>query len=678
MKALKTTSLVLLLLLISVYVLLFTPLNTLTIVPIIKDKISKATKIEDIQINHFNLSLSSLEILVLVQNQMIKINSSFGILAKTLDTSYEVDIKDLSTFNKVSNQKLQGTFYTVGTLKGTFDDLNLVGFAKLANGEIDYKLKIDRNNIRDIILDINSIDLPTLLTMVNQPQYINGKLSANTTISSINLEDVQFKANVKAGKFNVAVFQENLALTIPKSKFSLDTNINLQNKIGDFKFDFSSNLIRLWTKGNINLNTLNTNSKYKVLINNLAMLEPIIGIKSKGAIQTNGTIKGDKKDMTIVGKSNLAKGNTTYNINLKNMAINSIKGNIKDTKIDELLSMVNQPKYAKAKLNMNFDIKLLPTLKGSINTAISKGTFNQYFIKKDFDIKLPKYANFNLKTNTTLDKNIIKTNTLLNSFAAKLQTAKTIFDTDTSTLTTDYTLTIPSLKKLYFITNQKMQGNIRVTGDVKFDKSLTANFNSKKFNGDIEGTLKDNNLTVSMKNIESLQLLDMMYYPKVFTSSIDVDLKYNLTTKQGLSQVNTNNGKFLPNKLSNTINQYIKKDLTTEVYKVAILDTKIDNQKLHNHLYMKSENSKIDSSRMLIDLEKSHIDSAFNIDYYSYTLGVEAKGNLSNPKVKIDTGNLIKAKAKEKVQSYIQDKFGDKVDDKIKKKLGGLLNGLFK
>ncbi len=678
MKALKTTSLVLLLLLISVYVLLFTPLNTLTIVPIIKDKISKATKIEDIQINHFNLSLSSLEILVLVQNQMIKINSSFGILAKTLDTSYEVDIKDLSTFNKVSNQKLQGTFYTVGTLKGTFDDLNLVGFAKLANGEIDYKLKIDRNNIRDIILDINSIDLPTLLTMVNQPQYINGKLSANTTISSINLEDVQFKANVKAGKFNVAVFQENLALTIPKSKFSLDTNINLQNKIGDFKFDFSSNLIRLWTKGNINLNTLNTNSKYKVLINNLAMLEPIIGIKSKGAIQTNGTIKGDKKDMTIVGKSNLAKGNTTYNINLKNMAINSIKGNIKDTKIDELLSMVNQPKYAKAKLNMNFDIKLLPTLKGSINTAISKGTFNQYFIKKDFDIKLPKYANFNLKTNTTLDKNIIKTNTLLNSFAAKLQTEKTIFDTDTSTLTTDYTLTIPSLKKLYFITNQKMQGNIRVTGDVKFDKSLTANFNSKKFNGDIEGTLKDNNLTVSMKNIESLQLLDMMYYPKVFTSSIDVDLKYNLTTKQGLSQVNTNNGKFLPNKLSNTINQYIKKDLTTEVYKVAILDTKIDNQKLHNHLYMKSENSKIDSSRMLIDLEKSHIDSAFNIDYYSYTLGVEAKGNLSNPKVKIDTGNLIKAKAKEKVQSYIQDKFGDKVDDKIKKKLGGLLNGLFK
>jgi len=677
MRAIQILFGTLTLIILSVYIVLFTSVNKTLIVPIIEDNIKDASKIKNVEITTFDLTLSSLKLQLLLENQTINVDSTFDLMAKNVDLSYDVNINDLSAFDYVSGQKLKGTFKTAGTLKGTFDNLKLSGIASVAKGDINYNLNIDNKNINNIKATINSIDLSTLMYMVNQPKFIDGKFNSNIDISSLELDKIYFDANVKNGIFNVAIFKKELNLTIPKSDFKLNTNVNLVNKSGKFIFNFDSSLIQLLTNGSIDLNSLNINSKYKVSIDKLAMLEPIINTKLNGSFSTNGTIKGDKNSMKIAGFSDIVNSKTSYNVTLKDLALDKIDANIKNAKLDKILHLVNQPIYAKADLNLDVEINSLDKLNGKITTTLTKGLLNNKIIKRDFNISLPKNATFNLKTLTSLDKNIIDTKSTLNTFAANIETKKSIFDTKTSTFTTDYIASVPKLSKLYFITNQKMRGDIKIDGDVKFKDDLTASFNSNKFNGKINGTLVKDILNLSIKDVNSLKLLNMMYYPEIYNSKINLDLDYNLTSKKGISNLVMNDGKFLTNQLSQTIKKFIKKDLTKEIYKVAKINTKIDDKKLNSTLLMTSTNSKISSQKMFIDLEKSTINSKIDMEYFKYKIGLTLTDDLTSPKVKIDANKLLKSKAKTKVSEAIEKKLGDKLDDDTKKAIGGFLDKLF-
>lgn len=677
MRAIQILFGTLTLILISVYVVLFTPLSKTIIVPIIEDKISDASKIKNVEISTFDLSLSSLKLQLLLENQTINVNSTFDLLGKNVDLAYDVNINNLSAFDYLSGQKLKGTFKTVGTLKGRFDKLKLSGIANVASGKINYNLKIDNNNINNIQANINSIDLATLMYMVNQPKFIDGKFNSNIDISSLDLDKITLDANVKNGIFNVAIFKKELNLNLPKSDFKLNTNVNLVNKSGKFIFNFDSSLIKLLTNGSIDLNSLNIDSKYSVLINKLAMLEPIINTKLNGSFSTNGTVKGDKKSMKIAGYSDIASSKTSYNIALKDLALDKINAKIKNAKLDKILHLVNQPLYAKANLDVDLNINSLDKLNGKITTALTNGLLNKKIIKRDFNITLPKKATFSLKTLTSLDKNIIDTKSTIKTFAANIDTKNSLFDTKTSVFKTDYLINIPKLSKLYFITNQKMRGDIKINGDVEFKDDIAASFNSNKFDGKINGTLVKDILKVSIKDVNSVRLLNMMYYPEIYDSKINLDLDYNLTSKKGISNIVMNDGKFLTNQLSQTIKKFIKKDLTKEIYKVAKINTKIDDKKLKSTLLMTSRNSKISSKKMFIDLEKSTIDSKIDIEYYKYKIGLTLKDKLTSPKVKIDANKLLKSKAKTKVSEAIEKKLGDKLDDDTKKVIGGFLDKLF-
>ena len=559
MKAIKILLGILVLAVISVYVILFTPLNKTVIVPIIEGKISEISKIKSVNISTFNLSLSSLKVQLLLENQIVNVDSTFNLMARDIDLAYDVMINDLSVFNYISGQNLKGTFKTNGTLKGNLDSLKLSGLANIANGNINYKLNIDNNNINNIKTTIDSIDIATLMYMVNQPKFIDGKFNSSIDISSLNLDKINFNANVKHGLFNVAIFKKELNLNIPKSNFKLNTSTSLVEKSGKFKFAFDSSLIKLITKGSIDLNSLNVDSKYNIIINKLAMLEPIINTKLNGSFTTNGTIKGDKKSMKISGFSDVINSKTRYNISLKDLAVDKVDANINSAKLDKILHLINQPIYAKANLDININLNSLDKLNGNITTSLSKGVLNNKVIKKDFNITLPRDATFNLKTATSLDKNIINTKSILNTFAANIQTKQTLFDTKTSLLTTDYIIDIPKLSKLYFLTKQKMRGDMKINGDVKFKDNLTASFNSNKFGGNLNGTLVKDIVKVNIKDINSLRLLNMMFYPEIFDSKINLNLDYDLKSKKGNSILVMNNGKFLTNQLTQTIKNFVKK-----------------------------------------------------------------------------------------------------------------------
>jgi hypothetical protein len=222
-----------------------------------------------------------------------------------------------------------------------------------------------------------------------------------------------------------------------------------------------------------------------------------------------------------------------------------------------------------------------------------------------------------------------------------------------------------------------MRGDMKIVGDVKFDKFVTASFNSKKFAGNIGGTFIKDKLKVKIKNIQSLKLLNMMYYPEVFKSLLNLSLDYDITTKKGIALANMNNGTFLATKFSKMLKKITQKDITAEIYKKVDIDTKINDKILNSTLLMESKNSTIKSKSVYVDLDKSYIKTKIDAKFYKVNIGLDVDGALTNPNVKIDAGDLLKGKVKEKLKK-VKAKAKEKIKDEIKKNLKGNLGGMLK
>lgn len=673
MKLIGSVFAILTALLVAIYLFLFTSLGHGIILPMIEGKIKEATKLQNVNFESFDLSPSSLNTILLVENNPIKLDANFSLFAKTLDATYKVDINDLSSFKELIQQPLQGTFSTQGKVKGHFEDLSIKGIAKVAKGDIAYDLNIATNNINNINFTVSDLDISTLLSMVGQPKYIEGLLQSKGKISSLKLENIDFLANVNQGKINTSEVKKAFNIQVPPSDFKLNSKIDVNDQKGNYIIDINSSLAKIKSDGKLDLSKMGIDAKYALNVQSLGVLEPMIATKLNGSFETSGSIQGDQKNMNIKGKSSLASGNTTYDVTLKDMNVDKLTANIKNAKLDQLLHMLNQPKYAQGLLTVNANIDSLKNLKGNIKTRVNDGLINRSVMKKQFEMNFPSNSTFNAKINTDLNKNSVISDIDLNSFAADITTKKTQFLIDSAKLTTDYTLSVSNLGKLYFLTNQKMKGDLKVTGDVTFDKTLLATCNTKKFGGTVNGKLDDNKLNVVAKDLKTLPLLDMMYYPQIFRSSLNANVDYDLATKQGLSKVDMSNGQFLTNEAMTMLKNLTSYDLTLEVYKTANLTTKINDTILKNDLFMESAKSTIKSNKLVMNTKNSTIDGDIDIKYRKYELGIELNGPIASPNVKVDPGNALKQKAKEKVNKLIDEKLDGKVDENVK----GLLKGLF-
>jgi hypothetical protein len=111
-------------------------------------------------------------------------------------------------------------------------------------------------------------------------------------------------------------------------------------------------------------------------------------------------------------------------------------------------------------------------------------------------------------------------------------------------------------------------------------------------------------------------------------------------------------------------------DITREVYERTTLDTRIDDKVLRSDLHMKSKLTELDSKNGLIDLARQYIDTTINVKIRKMFLPGVIKGKLTDPNIKIDAKDLMKAKAKDELEKRLPA-------DIKKSPAGDLLKNLF-
>jgi hypothetical protein len=583
------------------------------------------------------------------------------------DLNYKVNTKELALFKPITDAPLRGPFATKGTVAGDQKEMRILGDSNIAGSKTTYDVVLQAFKPHRVLAKIESAKLAKLLYMVDEPAYADGDLNVDLTLTDLDPENLKGHANVKLanGKFRRKVLKKAYDITLPATSFTYNLDAKLKGKQIDYDTVFASNLARIDSQGTIIPKTVGLDLGYRLAIKKLELLKPMTNAPLQGPLNLNGTVKGDKRSLTVTGKSNLAKSKTTFEATLTEFTPKAIQAEIKDLELAGALFMVSQPHYADGVLNVDVDISdaRAGKLNGSINSVLSKGVVDGKVVSKAFAFKPMPRTTFSAKTATTLSGDKIETRADITSSLANVTIKQARMDLGKELLTSDYTAIVPDLDKLYFATERHLKGGITVTGDLKKGKHLDLNAHADTLGGALDANLHDDDLHADLKGIQTLDALKMLIYPQVFNASLEGTLDYNLKSQKGLFDAKLGDGQFTQNIMIDLIKQLGRVDLYKERFK-GTLQTKINKELTDTNLDMRSKKSSITGKNIKLNSKTEQINAKLDVVANNNPIGVKIKGNVNKPDVKVDVSKLIKKEAEKALEKGMK-----KQVDKLLKKL---------
>ena len=660
----------------SVYGTLFTKYGNGIIASYIESKVNDGQEDVKLKVNDFRLTFNTINFDAKINDDsQILISGDLAIFKQSVDLKYDIKINDLSTLKNLTKQDLKGPFSTNGTFVGDKNNAVIQGFTNIALSETNYHLNLVNFEPKNINLNLKDAKIEELLTLLNKPNYANGTLNITADIKNIDVTnlDGMITASISKGKINNDIVNKEFKQTIT-SAINIETNIkaSLLGKKVEIKSEVISSIADIFLdKTVIDLEKNKTFSDYRIDVKNLNKLEGVIGKKLNGDFYTSGNIFVENSNISIAGNSNIFESTSTYNLKLKDSNLENINFKIEDAKIEKLLHMLNEPVYATGNLNIDGDIKnaKIETLDGLINTKISEGEIIDEVVNTVFNQKIKDTVTFDLNVDTSLVPNQAISKADINTNLLNVNVNKAVFDFNEASFTSDYLVKIPSLTDLIDFTKTKLRGAMDISGNIQSKENLLlVDGNSNLLGGALNFNLNNDNLTATLNNIGIKELTYMLYQPEIFDSKGTFKVDYNMLVKKGNLTGSLVNGHFLPNDFSTLINQLAKFDLTKEIYETVNINSDINDTILTSTVNMKSANTQIDINNSVFDTQNNTIDATLEAKIKETKFNININGNTSNPKISFDTKDLLK----NEIDKQLEKNEG-KIEEKINKALGGKL-----
>jgi len=650
-----------LVLVVAVYTVAFTSFGNSLLQPTIEAKIQAQTKLPS-KLQTFQLGMSDFDIVLeLNKNNTIHLKGNYSLFAQSFDISYSVNLEELKTLKALTQTQLQSSLHTDGTVVGDMAFLKVDGKSDLAKSDTTYHIELTDLNPTSIIAKVDTLNLEALLYMLNQKSYASADVNVDVNFKNITPHklDGEVKLYTLDGKLNSGVMKKDFNITIPATAFAMKLDAKLAGDDVNYKYVLNSNLATLSSSGTVVPEPLKTDIRYGVNVKELGVLKPITGADLRGPLRLNGTVKGGKEKLVVDGHSDIADSKTTFVALLKEFAPASVKAKIEGLRLENALYMVKQPHYADGIFDLDVDITNADAnnLQGTVVSTVSKGIVDTKFVTKEykFKSKMP-YTAFNAKTLTKLNKNLVDTKVIFNSNLANFDIKQARFDTKDASLVSDYKVTVKDLNKLYFATQRHLKGGIVATGELKKAKDLDFTMHSDIAGGKLDAKLHNDDFSAKLASLQTLDLLDMLIYPKMFKSKIDGDLKYNLVEEKGTFDGKLSDGTFTKNQVLDLVKQYARINLYKEKF-VGDVNAKINKENILASLDLKSNKSSIVAKNTKLNSKTQVIDSKIEINANGNPLNVTLRGNVNHPKIGVDANQIVKKQAEKAVKKEINKLF---------------------
>ena len=655
------------------YVLLFTPIGNALIKPYIEKEIAKNTKLPT-QLDTFSLGLSQFEIILeLNKNNLVFVNGTYSIFEQSFDINYKVALQELQTLQPLTQMQLNDSFATHGKIEGDLHTIKLNGKSDVAKSTTDYHVELTELQPTSIIAKMEDVNLKALLHMLHQKSYANADVNVDIDFKDITPHklDGTIKVTTLEGELNTQVMQKDFGITIPKTYFSMDLTADMKGDFVNYIYSFDSNLAKISSGGRVIPAPLNVDLSYKFNVKELAVLKPLTGADIRGPLHLDGQLSGTQSQMKLQGKTDIASSKTSFVVTLKEFIPADVLLHVKALRLQKLLYMMKQPHYANALVDVTMNIKDADpkNLQGVIDTKVYKGLLDSRYLTKAYQFKsLMPRTRFDALTHTKLNGNSIDTKVTLHSSLADLYIKDAHVSMKDTALLSDYRVKLHSLDKLYFVTQRHLKGELIAFGKVHKAKDLDFSMHSDIAQGKMDVKLHNDDLHVDMKKLQTLEILDMLLYPKVIESNIDAQLDYNLIASKGKLKGYITQGHFTKNQVLDLTKQYAKIDLYKQTFKGDI-GADINKEHILASLDLKSNTSAIQTQDTRLDTLKQTIDSTLHITANKHPLTVELHGAIASPKVSVDASQLVKKEAKKAIEKEIDKHIKD---ENLKKLLKGL------
>ncbi|EAL1483875.1 hypothetical protein CK571_01490 [Campylobacter coli] len=295
-----------------------------------------------------------------------KLNGTYDLKSAELSTDLNAFIDDLSQFNAIMGQKLQGKAELSAKAHIIGSQVqNLNADANIAGGLI----KADSNG-KKLDLDISKLDLSKVFTIVGMPNYASGIVNAKVRLDDMNFNNLNGKISADAkGILNAAVLSQIMDKKFPENtNYDLNVKADLKNNIADFEGVLNSSLANLSNlKGKFDISKMILNSDYVLDIADFSKLGFLLDRKLKGKASFNGNIGFDKTLNFTASSKNLFEGKLD----------GTLKNNILNAKLEgvDLSTLANGLDFidiyqGKANLEAKYN---LVSEQGEVNVDMKEG-----------------------------------------------------------------------------------------------------------------------------------------------------------------------------------------------------------------------------------------------------------------------------------------------------------------
>ena len=419
----------------TVYLFLFTSFGNGFVSDMIETNVNEKGVVE-FKVEEFVLTTSSLKFRAMIDaNSMIDISGGLNIFARTVDLTYIVDIKDLSKLEKFTNQKLNGSFKTSGTVKGN-QTLTLVrGITDIFESDTKYNVGLKDFEPDAVEFLVKGAKIDKLLHLVNQPIYAKGFIDINGQITDAKIPTLmgQIETKIYEGKVDNPIVNKAFELKLKNAlDFKGDIVTTLQPNKAVTKVDFFTSMANVFVKqAVVNLPSGTINSDYQVKVANLAKLYDVTNTKMRGNIVLDGTVS-KTQDLIITGTSNILAGKLDFK--LKN---DDFSSNVNNIEVKQLTHMLYYPDVFDSKANATVTYNLAKSA-GVIDANLIDG----HFLPNKFSSVLNQFAKFDLTKevydsvdlDSTINKEIIKSTVKMKSNLTEITVPKSTLDTKKRTV----------------------------------------------------------------------------------------------------------------------------------------------------------------------------------------------------------------------------------------------------
>ncbi|WP_298978357.1 hypothetical protein [uncultured Campylobacter sp.] len=703
----------------------------------------------DVKLEKFDLNFGDLDISANVNDAAnVNVKGKYSLFARSFDLNYDANAHDLAKLGIKMDEGLNLKGQILGDLdkfgingSGRIFDSNVKFLANLKDlSPLDLQIDAKGLNVEKA-LAVASLPIYAKgnIDILSDIKASSGGAEGNASIKSSNLilNESAFKdMNISIPKgvqitLNSDITAQNDVLraaskidstlgkiNAEKSEFDLknktlnsDFNLNLPDlaklesligrKIsgdvkanGNLKTDFSTlelsnsqisafkDALKADAEAKFDLKNKNGELSAKLSANDLAALQNVLGVKLQG--KANG-------ELSAALAQNELK-NLSLNLNAMGGNLNA-SGNLSDLKLKASnlnLAVLSALFYGNAIGNgtINGDAKL--NLKDSINGTAQISLANGVIFKKFLDGTTGKSFPSDLKTDaqaqTNIKNSVATFSVSANSDLAQLQSLNGTYELKNKALKANYALLIPSLQRLEFFLNRRLNGKIAATGELSHDgKSLFATVNSKVAGGELNGQIAGDEANFKIQNFIVKELTTLLNIDHVYDGTGNANLTYNTSSHSGKFDAIINNGRLPSGGLIDKIGKILGRDLGGEVYNDAKVNGTIKQNLINFNADMSAQKSKLNVTDGTLDSKTGAISVPVKANIEKTDLEINITGTIKEPKYNIQS-DYLKGKLDKQIGKGIDKLFGVKKDDNSSKNdakkeksdaIKGLINGLF-